>query len=333
MPRARRLDEPNSLHHVMNRGLARRPVFESPRDVRFLLSRLAHAVRGGTIEVVTYAILTTHFHLLVRSLTGELSATIGRIEQSYVRWFNRSRGRDGPLFRGRFNSHRIDDERYERAVQVYIANNPVAAGLAQTPAGYRWSSAHQRSRRRPAPWISRGSWPAADGPRPCEEIERATWLVESRLHARRDSTRSDPLPRLLGESRERILGWLRERAALADATAPGLAVAAPQALFAALRTFEERRARRQRWRGNAGAGGVALANPTAAATVSLAMHAALLREICGLDWQAIAARCACAISTARDAAWQHRIRIARDGAYAEEASAVAELAIEASWPS
>ncbi|MBL8840187.1 MAG: transposase [Planctomycetes bacterium] len=332
MPRASRLDEPNSLHHVMNRGLARRPVFESPRDVRFLLSRLARAVRAGTIELHAYAILTTHFHLLVRSLSGELSETIGRVEHAYVRWFNRGRGRDGPLFRGRFTSRRVDDDRYERAVQVYIAHNPVVAGLSQTPAGYRWSSAHQRSRPRPAPWIARGSWPGADRPRAAEEIERATWLVEARLHRRLENDATDPLPTLLGESRAPVLAWLRRRAALADGTEPGLAVAAPAALAQALRRSELRSDRERRARNGRPAVRGGTPAPKAGARIAqLAMRVALLRELCGLEWSAIASSCGCANSTARDAAELHRVRVRLDRGYAEEAAAVAHAAIAGSW--
>ncbi len=38
--------------------------------------------------------MTTHFHLLVRSLRGTISEAMRRITNAYVRWFNRSRRRD-----------------------------------------------------------------------------------------------------------------------------------------------------------------------------------------------------------------------------------------------
>ena len=47
MPRHGRVDCPGMLHHVMNRGLARRTVFETKQDARFFLALLAREVRRG----------------------------------------------------------------------------------------------------------------------------------------------------------------------------------------------------------------------------------------------------------------------------------------------
>ena len=70
MARRNRCDTPGSWHHVVNRGIAKRPLFEDRDDIRYFLSRLAHEVRRGRIEVHAYCILTTHYHLLVRSPRG-----------------------------------------------------------------------------------------------------------------------------------------------------------------------------------------------------------------------------------------------------------------------
>jgi len=92
MPRSPRTDRPGQLHHVMNRGIARRTVFETRADVRAFLCLLAVAVRRRPIEVVACCVLTTHFHLVLRSRDGRLSATLRWTLNLYVRWFNR-RGR------------------------------------------------------------------------------------------------------------------------------------------------------------------------------------------------------------------------------------------------
>lgn len=46
-----RSDEEGAWHHVMNRGLARRSVFEDRECVRYFLSCLARIVRRGLLEV------------------------------------------------------------------------------------------------------------------------------------------------------------------------------------------------------------------------------------------------------------------------------------------
>src|SRR6185295_14884557 len=53
-----------------------------------------------------------------------------RIQNAYVRWFNRTRRRDGPLFRGRFVSRLIETDAYREAVLWYIDRNAVEARVA-----------------------------------------------------------------------------------------------------------------------------------------------------------------------------------------------------------
>ena len=105
---------------MLNRALARRSVFEHRGDTRFFLSLLARAAHKHWLEVHAYTVLTNHFHLLVRSLDGRLSEAMGWIEYRYVRYFNRSRNRDGPLFRGRFTSLNVTTVPYWRTLIRYI---------------------------------------------------------------------------------------------------------------------------------------------------------------------------------------------------------------------
>jgi hypothetical protein len=74
MPRACRSDYPGAWSHVMNRGSARRTIFETRADVRHFLALLAHAARRGGIDIHAYCLMATHYHLLVRSKTARLAA-------------------------------------------------------------------------------------------------------------------------------------------------------------------------------------------------------------------------------------------------------------------
>ena len=94
MPRNPRNDHEGGVFHLTNRGGAKRTTFEVDRDYRYAKSRLAYAVRRGEIEVLAFSFLMTHFHLLVRS-RGRLSEAMRRIQNEYVRYFNRARRRDG----------------------------------------------------------------------------------------------------------------------------------------------------------------------------------------------------------------------------------------------
>ena len=85
MPRIARADRPGFWHHVTNRAIARRTLFERREDFRVFIAALACAVRRGEIEVHAFCLMGTHYHLLVRSLLGELGSAMRRIQLVYSR--------------------------------------------------------------------------------------------------------------------------------------------------------------------------------------------------------------------------------------------------------
>src|SRR5437667_8847266 len=140
----------------MNRGIARRTVFETRTDVRAFLALLARAVRERRIEVHAFVVLATHFHLVVRSLDGEISETVRLLENPYVRRFNRRRRRDGPLFRGRFRSLPVESGHYFHTLVRYIDQNPVEARLVARAEDYEHGSARRLVLDAPRPrWLAR----------------------------------------------------------------------------------------------------------------------------------------------------------------------------------
>jgi REP element-mobilizing transposase RayT len=236
MPRRPRIDRPGRLHHVMNRGLARRTVFETERDKRVFLALLARAVHAGRIELHAFVLLTTHFHLLVRSLDGNLSETMRRVQNVYVRWFNRSRRRDGPLFRGRFRSIPVDSPRYFQTLVRYIDDNAVEARLATVAAEHAFGSArhHVAGLARPrwlcrdlvnrslAPLVAEGVMRAEayDRVYPSRLPTNARQFVDRRLlHPDRCAATFEELAAAAGE---RVFAWMTRKARLADGTKPGL---------------------------------------------------------------------------------------------------------------
>ena len=243
MPRRLRRDYAGALHHVMSRGIARRTVFETRRDVRYFLSRLAREVRRGELEVLVYGVLTTHFHLFVRSPRGRLSAAMQRVLDAYARWFNRGRRRDGPLFTSRFINRVVESESYAISLVRYIDDNAVAAGLVVRPADYPHGSAGHYARARGPAWLSRSGVEAManggrGGPWDPRDYERcfgepstpgARWIVGRRLRdtGLRDE---DPLDDLLSAAPTEVRDWMERKARLADGTSPGWPVVSPATL-------------------------------------------------------------------------------------------------------
>ena len=204
-----RRDFPGAWHHVMNRGQARRPVFQKRAHVRYFLSRLAREVRRGELEVHSFCLMTTHFHLMVRSPHGNLSDAMRRIENPFVRWFNRRHKRDGSLFRGRFTSRRIDSDSYRKNVRRYIDNNPVVARLVRHPFQYPHGSARFHACGSLPPWLHEGE----RGYEPVRLSPNAVWVVERRLDS---ASTDDPFDDLIGAAPSRVRIWMERKARLAD---------------------------------------------------------------------------------------------------------------------
>ena len=248
MPRNKRIDPPGAWHHVMNRGLARRPVFETQEDIRFFLSRLAWASRRHGIEIHAWAVLTTHFHLLVRCPKGGLSRALAWIANQYVRWFNRRRRRDGSLFRGRFTSKLVVGATHWDAVVRYIDRNPVEAGLALNPVEYPFCSAYHYNRPKGPVWATRTSIEATVSVAAGREVYRPSdygdvfdcpsprafqWLVETR--AAFTDAAVDPLDDLLEAAPARVREHLLRSATRADGHRKVPPVAPPWAIDEAVR--------------------------------------------------------------------------------------------------
>ncbi len=301
MPRRPRLDPPGSWFHVTNRAIARRSMFESRADCERFLDRLGAASAQGWLEVHAFTLLTTHFHLLVRSPVGRLSHALHAVQLDYSRYFNRGRRRDGPLVRGRFVALRVDSDAYRRTLVAYIDANAPRAGLAARPEAHAFGSCQAYVRGGGPPWLQRGwieaevrdslALPEYRAARYFDvfapEVGRgAAELVERR--GGRAPGADDPTDSLLAGAAPAVLEWLRHKARLADGTRPGLPVASADAVAQAIaglgRLPEPPRA--------AGRGRKDFAWPQA-------LHAALLRDVAGLTCVEIAARLSCSPEWAR----------------------------------
>ena len=77
-------DGPGVWHHVANRGISRRSVFEVPADLRYFLSRATRAHRRCLLDVYGYCWIITHFYLLVRSPEERISEAMRLIQNPLV---------------------------------------------------------------------------------------------------------------------------------------------------------------------------------------------------------------------------------------------------------
>lgn len=132
MPRQPRLHVPGLVHHVMGRGVAGCEIFRDDHDREGFLNRLAETVgRPEGPYLYAWALLTNHFHLLLRAGEKPLSKTMARLMTGHAVAFNRRHKRKGHLFQNRYKSILVEEEPYFLELVRYIHLNPVRCGIAK----------------------------------------------------------------------------------------------------------------------------------------------------------------------------------------------------------
>ena len=141
MARLPRLTLPGHLHHVLQRGNNRQPIFVDREDYETMLGLLTEAALQHEVAVHAYVLMPNHFHLLATPATAlGLPQTMQAVGRRYVQYFNRRHGRTGTLWEGRYRCAVLQPERYLLPCMVYFDLNPVRAGDAGRAADYPWSS-------------------------------------------------------------------------------------------------------------------------------------------------------------------------------------------------
>lgn len=154
MARPLRIQYPNAVYHVMNRGLAQTSIFHAKQDYEMFLQVVDEAWQRWRFEVYAYCLMGNHYHLCLKTPEAKLSRIMRQINGVYTQRFNRAHRRDGPLFRGRYKAMLIEAEEYLGQVVRYIHLNPVEAGLIKNPKDYPWSSHKDYLARKAPRWLS-----------------------------------------------------------------------------------------------------------------------------------------------------------------------------------
>lgn len=152
----------HEIYHIFNRGVASQPTFLNAKDyqralesffyyqnsnppVKYshflslpliqrseLLERFAKG-KNFLAEIISYCLMPNHFHFLLRQLRENgISKFMSNFTNSYTRFFNTKRDREGPLFTGKFKSVRIETQAQLLHVSRYIHLNPYTSYLVKT---------------------------------------------------------------------------------------------------------------------------------------------------------------------------------------------------------
>jgi putative transposase len=141
MSRRPRLFLPETPFHVIQRGNNRMPCFFGEGDYRYYRHWLRELADHYNCAIHAYVLMTNHVHLLLtpgdRQGPSRLMQFLGL---HYVTHVNRTQGRVGTLWQGRFRASPVETDSYLARLYQYIELNPVRAGLVRDPIDYPWSS-------------------------------------------------------------------------------------------------------------------------------------------------------------------------------------------------
>jgi REP element-mobilizing transposase RayT len=138
-----RPQEAGLWYHLGARGVRKLPIVHDDDDRRLFLDHLGHVVTLFGWELITYCLMTTHYHLVLRTPEPNVAAGMHRLNLVYAQVFNRKHGFAGHLFDARYWSGVLDTEEYRREASRYVVLNPVRAGLCAHAHEWEWSSYRQ----------------------------------------------------------------------------------------------------------------------------------------------------------------------------------------------
>lgn len=131
-----------SFFHVIVQGLNKEYIYEDERYIKQYLKLLHKYKRDTSIEILAYCIMNNHAHLLLYTeKIEEMSKFMQKVNTEYAKYYNyMNNGRVGYVFRDRYISEEIKDERYLIKCINYIHKNPVKANMVEKCKDYKYSS-------------------------------------------------------------------------------------------------------------------------------------------------------------------------------------------------
>ena len=140
MARPLRLEFAGAVYHVTSRGDRREDIFLDDDDRQEWMTVLSLVCDRFNWVVHAFCQMTNHYHLLVETVDGNLSAGMRQLNGLYTQRFNRCHGMAGHLFQGRYKAILVQKETHLLELSRYVVLNPVRAKIVSRPEDWCWSS-------------------------------------------------------------------------------------------------------------------------------------------------------------------------------------------------
>ena len=140
MARPLRIEYSGAVYHITSRGNEKKAIFKNYRDRETFLDTLSQVNKRYNWLCHAYCLMNNHYHLVIETPDGNLSAGMRQLNGVYTQAFNRRYKRVGHLLQGRYKAILIQKDSHLLEVCRYVVLNPVRAKAVEKPELWKWSS-------------------------------------------------------------------------------------------------------------------------------------------------------------------------------------------------
>ncbi|MBN1345644.1 MAG: transposase [Phycisphaerae bacterium] len=143
MPRRPRVAPGGLVYHVLNRAVARLPLFQKPGDYDAFETVMHLAYDRHPTRILSYCVMPNHWHMVLWPREdGELTAFVRWLTHTHAMRWHTHHGTSGTghLYQGRFKSFPIQTDEHFLTVCRYVERNAQRARLVQRAEEWRWCS-------------------------------------------------------------------------------------------------------------------------------------------------------------------------------------------------
>ena len=135
-----RIELAGQAYHVNGKAVDGCKLFRDDSDRESFIRLLAIELERSEWTCIAYALMTTHYHLLVRPRKKTLSSGFQHLHAAYARAYNKKWGRRGALWQRRFHDRLIESDAQLLETIRYVALNARRANMCKEPEDHVWSS-------------------------------------------------------------------------------------------------------------------------------------------------------------------------------------------------